>query len=85
MSIITLQYQDHAIAYQDDGWFNATQAAAKWDRLPNEWLRLPATQEYLQALKSKYGNIPHLKTKRGQAAGDRLHESVLTVLRQHLC
>lgn len=73
MTIITLQYQDHAIAYQDDGWFNATQAAAKWDRLPNDWLRLPATQEYLQALKSKYGNIPQLKTKRGQAGGTWLH------------
>lgn len=34
MSIITLQYQDHAIAYQDDGWFNATQAAAKFGKEP---------------------------------------------------
>lgn len=73
MSIITLQYQDHAIAYQDDGWFNATQAAAKFGKEPAQWARLPATQEYLQALESKYGKNTYLKTKRGQAGGTWLH------------
>ena len=51
MSIVTKDYQGHAITYQDDGWFNATQAAAKWGKAPAEWLRLAGTIEYVAALK----------------------------------
>lgn len=50
-TLVTRDYQGHAITYQDDGWFNATQAAAKWGKAPAEWLRLPNTVEYLAALK----------------------------------
>ena len=73
MELVTRDYQGHSITLQDDGWFNATQAAAKWGKAPNEWLRLPTTIEYLQALQSKYGNFPHLKTKRGASGGTWLH------------
>ena len=73
MSIVTLDYQGHAIAYQDDGWFNATQAAAKFNKVPHDWMRLPATVEYIEALSRKYGKFPHLKTKRGAAGGTWLH------------
>lgn len=51
MQIVTRSYEGHAIAYQDDGWFNATTAAAKFGKAPHDWLRLPATVEYLA---SKY-------------------------------
>lgn len=73
MSIITRDYQGHAIAYQDDGWFNATQAATKFGKAPHDWLRLPGTTEYLNALTAKYGNFSHLKTKRGATGGTWLH------------
>ena len=73
MQIVTRTYEGHAIAYQDDGWFNATQAAAKYDKVPNELMRLPATIEYLGALEAKYGKFPHFRTKRGVGGGTWLH------------
>lgn len=72
-AVITRDYQGHVISYQADGWFNATQAAAKFGKLPNDWLRLPATVDYLAALERKYGKFPHLKTKRGATGGTWLH------------
>ena len=45
------EYQGHSITYRDDGWFNATEAAAKFDKgQPYDWLRLPGTQNYIDAL-----------------------------------
>ena len=51
MSIVTCDYQGHSISLQQDGWFNATQAAAKWGKAPAEWLRLQSTKDYIDALK----------------------------------
>lgn len=73
MQIVTRAYEGHAIAYQDDGWFNATQAAAKFGKAPHEWLRLPATADYMAALERKYGKFPHLKARRGAGGGTWLH------------
>lgn len=50
-AIITRDYQGFAIAYQDDGWFNATQAAAKFGKRPNDWLALQSTKDYIEAFK----------------------------------
>lgn len=44
------KYDGHVVTYRDDGWFNATQAAAKFGKKPNEWLRLPSTDDYISAL-----------------------------------
>lgn len=68
MQLVTKDYQGHAIAYQDDGWFNATQAAAKWGKVPAEWLRLPSTVEYLAALKRHQSDMgkTHI-TKKGNS------------------
>lgn len=50
-TFVTLTYNGHPITYQDDGWFNATEAAAKFDKgQPYDWLRLPGTQNYIDAL-----------------------------------
>lgn len=51
MQLVTKDYQGHAIAYQEDGWFNATQAAAKWGKRPVDWLALQSTKDYIEALK----------------------------------
>lgn len=68
MHLVTKDYQGHAIAYQDDGWFNATQAAAKWGKAPADWLRLPSTIEYLAALKRHQSDMgkTHI-TKKGNS------------------
>lgn len=47
MQIVTKDYQGQAITYQDDGWFNATQAAAKFGKRAVDWLALQSTKEYI--------------------------------------
>jgi hypothetical protein len=54
-AIITRTYQDHAISYNAEGWFNATDAAAKFDRKPAKWLELPSTKSYIKALEKALG------------------------------
>lgn len=82
--IITRNYQGHAIAYQGDGWFNATQAAAKFGKLPYEWQRLPETVAYVAALERKYGKIPYSKSKRGANGGTWLHPKLAVRFAQWL-
>jgi hypothetical protein len=82
--IITRNYQGHAITYQGDGWFNATQAAAKFGKSPYEWQRLPDTVAYVAALERKYGKIPYSKSKRGANGGTWLHPKLAVRFAQWL-
>lgn len=50
MHLTTVDYNGHQITIRDDGWFNATEAAARFGQRPNEWLRLPSTERYMEAL-----------------------------------
>lgn len=84
MQIITRDYQGHAIAYQGDGWFNATQAAAKFGKEPAQWARLPETINYVEALKRKYGEITYSKSKRGANGGTWLHPKLAVRFAQWL-
>lgn len=75
LSIVTRDYQGHSISYQEDGWFNATQAAAEFGKRVDHWIENKETTEYINALceitntrKSGY-----LKTKRGANGGTWLH------------
>ena len=54
--IISVDYMGHPIAYRGDGWFNATQAAAKFGKEPTAWIRQSDTIEYIAALCKRYGN-----------------------------
>ncbi|WP_440030525.1 KilA-N domain-containing protein [Chromobacterium amazonense] len=67
--IIRADFQGQAIQFTADGWFNATTAAAKYGKRPNDWLSLPETKKYLEALTRKYGEISYFKTKRGGDTG----------------
>ncbi|MDH1299667.1 KilA-N domain-containing protein [Achromobacter sp. GD03932] len=67
--LIVSDYHGAAVSFTDEGWFNATDAAARFRKNPAEWLRLPSTRAYLAGLERKYGKIPYLKTKRGRADG----------------
>lgn len=73
LNVVTRDYEGLAAQFTADAWFNATVAAERFGKLPNEWLRLPETKAYLEALKRKYGKIPHLRTKRGNNGGTWLH------------
>lgn len=83
-AIITRTYENHAVTYNNEGWFNATEAAAKFGKVPHEWQRLPDTIAYIAALERKYGKIPYLKTKRGAGGGTWLHPKLAVRFAQWL-
>ena len=77
-SIIHLDYQGTPVTFNESGWFNATVAAAHYGKEVYEWLRLPETRRYLDALSRRHGiNRENpgfwIKTRRGKAGGTWLH------------
>ncbi|TCG09376.1 hypothetical protein BZM27_06135 [Paraburkholderia steynii] len=74
--IIVADYQGVAVSFTDEGWFNATAIASQFGKRPNDWLALPATQEYIAALDESLntgesGNW--IRTLRGKSGGTWLH------------
>ena len=69
MNIIKYDFNGYVIDFNDDGWINTTNAAKRFNKEPAQWFRLPETIKYITALKSKYGNITYLKSKRGKYNG----------------
>lgn len=67
MKLVVSNYQGLDVSFSEDGWFNATVAAEKFGKRPVDWLRLPETGRYLEALERKYevGKSHFVKTKRG--------------------
>ncbi|MCM2546219.1 KilA-N domain-containing protein [Burkholderia glumae] len=65
-AIIVAHYQDIDVPFTDDGWFNASSVAARFHKNPHEWLRLPATTAYLDAIERRYGKIPYVKTSKAR-------------------
>lgn len=65
--IISMDFEGDVVAFNADGWINATGAAARFGKEPYEWLRLPDTQRYLDGLKRRSGEIPYVKTSRARA------------------
>lgn len=49
-NIITADYNGTQVFFQDDAFLNATAIAKHFNKLPNEWLRLDSTQEYIEKL-----------------------------------
>ena len=75
MNSIIKQFNDTPITFNDEGWFNATEAAKAFNKETAQWLRLPGTIEYMAALAE---SIPVeitglVATKRGQHGGTWLH------------
>ncbi|MCE4053879.1 KilA-N domain-containing protein [Pseudomonas sp. Au-Pse12] len=80
--IIPFDYQGQAVTFNADGWINATLAAARFDKAPNDWLRLGSTAEYIEKLASRMNEsntgksrITLVTTRRGNTAnsGTWLH------------
>lgn len=80
--IIPFDYQGQSITFNADGWINATIAAARFDKAPNDWLRLSSTEEYIEKLASRMNEsntgksrITLVTTRRGNTAnsGTWLH------------
>lgn len=85
-AIITRTYQDHAVTYQADGWFNATEAAAKFGRRVDHWLENKETKDYIAALceSSNTRKEGYLKTKRGASGGTWMHPKLAVLFARWL-
>ncbi|OOF59338.1 P22AR C-terminal domain-containing protein [Rodentibacter myodis] len=52
-NIISADYNGTQVFFQDDAFLNATAIAAHFNKKPIDWLRLPSTEEYINALCEK--------------------------------
>lgn len=64
-------YQGKPVTFDEDGWFNATVVAQRFGKRPVDWLKLPETRRYVNALssKSKVKKSHFARTARGGAPG----------------
>ncbi|PXX97360.1 KilA-N domain-containing protein [Halomonas sp. LBP4] len=75
-NIVPFEYQGQPVRFNTDGWINATDVAKRFDRLPNEWLRVEETKRYMDALAAALnaGESRNLvRTSRGRNGGTWLH------------
>lgn len=87
MSKITpFDYQGQVVAFNADGWINATDAAERFGKRPVDWLALDGTKDYLAILASVLKCEPEslLKTKRGNSGGTWLHPKLAVRFAQWL-
>lgn len=49
-NIIVSEYDGTTVSFSEDGWFNATVVAERFGKRPVDWLRLPETERYIDAL-----------------------------------
>lgn len=53
--IIKAEYDGQAVQFSVDGWFNATETAARFGKRPVDWLRLGETVNYIAAMADALG------------------------------
>lgn len=70
-ALINATYNHITLHFTEDGWFNATQVAERFGKKPIEWLRLPETVRYIDALcrRLKVGKSHFYRTRRGKYGG----------------
>ncbi|WP_231647097.1 KilA-N domain-containing protein [Pantoea sp. BL1] len=52
-NIIPIEYDGCSMRFFEDGWIDATTAAEKFGKAPNDFLRLPETDAYISGLKRR--------------------------------
>lgn len=67
LDALLIQYEGHPIRFRSDGWFNATLAAKRYRKKPYEWLRLPDTLAYLEALGRQHPATAQKVSKAGKS------------------
>ncbi len=80
MQVLKFEFDQQLYSFNQDGWFNATEAAKRFNKEAFEWLRLPATKSYMKALATALGLEPGksrfelVRTQRGgRSPGTWLH------------
>lgn len=78
--IVNANYNGLDVSFTGDGWFNATQAAERFNKRPNDWLNLDETKASISAL-SDISNTSQndiwINTKRGNNGGTWLHPDLV--------
>lgn len=85
--IIKLEHRGLGVDFTQEGWFNATKPAERFGKNPHEWLRLPNTREYLEAIERRYGKIPYVRTSKARldrGGGTWLHPKLAVRFAQWL-
>jgi hypothetical protein len=54
-NIVHATFNGTDVRFTDDGWFDATEVAARYGKRPVDWLRLPETKRYIKALSAARG------------------------------
>lgn len=75
-AIIPFHYEGQAVRFNSDGWINATDVAKRFGKKPSEWIRLPDTAKYMDALARhlNVGESHHLTSAtKGRGGGTWLH------------
>lgn len=81
-NIIPMQYEGHVFPFTGSGWINATKAAARFNKLTADWLRLESTKRYIDETARELhelGEIKHgdshllVTVTRGRNGGTWLH------------
>ena len=49
-ALVQADYNDIQVVFTEDAWFNATEVAERFGKRPVDWLRLPETERYIDAL-----------------------------------
>ncbi|RFC32896.1 MAG: KilA-N domain-containing protein [Candidatus Nitrotoga sp. SPKER] len=74
-NLVKAEFDDIAVTFTEDAWFNATEVADKHKRRVTDWLNNIETQNYLAAL-AEILKVPKehlLKTRRGRYGGTWMH------------
>ncbi|MGE8436821.1 MAG: KilA-N domain-containing protein [Pseudomonas palmensis] len=75
-NVIPFHYQGQAVRFNSEGWINATDVAKRYGKKPAEWLRLPESVKYMDAL-ARHLNVgeSHLlvRSAKGRSGGTWLH------------
>lgn len=74
-ALMKFEFKGEGHSFDEQGWFNATEAAKRFGRRVDHWLKTEDTKEYVAAL-VEMTNTPekgYLKTRRGNNGGTWLH------------
>lgn len=85
--IIVARYCDTDIFFMEDGWFDATEAAKKFGKRVDVWLKTQETQDYVFALLKSFNTTKkhHLiRTKLGRGGGTWLHPKLAIIFARWL-
>lgn len=85
--IVLADYRGLEVSFTGEGWFNATQAAAKFSKRPVDWLKSTEAKRYMRALarSTKVTKSHFARTQRGgREAGTWLHPKLAVRFAQWL-